>query len=41
MGAVSSDLPTALRRDLQRGGYYPDLVARVLALALGDQEVVA
>lgn len=34
-----SDLSPGLRRELQRGGYYPELVARVLAHALGGQEV--
>lgn len=36
-----SELPPGLWRDLQRGGYYPELVARVLSHALGGQEVTA
>ncbi|MGM0385140.1 MAG: DUF5998 family protein [Actinomycetota bacterium] len=41
MGRVSDNLPAALRRDLQRGGYYPELVERVLGIAIGGQQVVA
>lgn len=42
MRRVSSrTLPSALLRDLQRGGYYPELVARVLAVAVGGQEIVS
>lgn len=36
-----SELPEALRRELQKGGYYPELVARVLSHSLGGQEVIA
>lgn len=32
---------TDLRKDLHRAGYYPELVADVLDLALADEEVVA
>ncbi|NKY23304.1 DUF5998 family protein [Cellulomonas denverensis] len=34
-------LSTDLRRDLDRAGYYPDLVADVLDVALADEPVVA
>ena len=37
MPAVS----TALRQDLHRAGYYPELVADVVDVALGDEPVVA
>nr|NLD41569.1 phosphodiesterase [Actinomycetales bacterium] len=40
MRAVSS-LRTSLHRDLQRGGFYPELVSRVLEVAIGGQEVVS
>lgn len=30
-----------LHRDLQRGGYYPDLVARVLDVAVAGQEITS
>lgn len=36
-----SSLHTALHRDLQRGGYYPELVSRVLDVAIAGQEVVS
>lgn len=41
MRRVSENLPAALRRDLQRGGYYPELVERVLAVAVGGQQIVS
>lgn len=41
MGSVSEKLRTALRRDLQRGGYYPDLVERVLEIAIGGQAITS
>ncbi|MEV7972011.1 DUF5998 family protein [Cellulomonas sp. NPDC089187] len=34
-------LSTELRRDLDRAGYYPDLVADVLDVALADEPVLA
>ncbi|MDO5495184.1 MAG: DUF5998 family protein [bacterium] len=36
-----SSLRTELQRDLQRGGYYPELVSRVLDVAIGGQEIVS
>lgn len=41
MVRVPDKLLSSLRRDLQRGGYYPDLVERVLGVAIGGQEVVS
>ncbi|HZK05846.1 MAG TPA: DUF5998 family protein [Actinomycetaceae bacterium] len=38
---MSETLSNDLYRDLQRGGYYPDLVARVLRIAIGGQDVVS
>jgi hypothetical protein len=35
------ELPADLRADLERAGYYPDLVADVLDVALADEPVVA
>lgn len=40
MGAVPAAF-TALRQDLHRAGYYPELVADVLDVALADEPVVA
>lgn len=37
----SRTLPSALVRDLQRGGYYPEMVERVLTVAVGSQEIVS
>ncbi|NLI17479.1 MAG: phosphodiesterase [Actinomycetales bacterium] len=41
MDRVPEMLRSALRRDLQRGGYYPELVERVLEVAIGGQEIVS
>jgi hypothetical protein len=35
------ELPDALRADLEQAGYYPDLVADVLDVALADEPVLA
>src|SRR3712207_390032 len=35
------ELPADLRADLEHAGYYPDLVADVLDVALADEPVVA
>ena len=40
MADVSS-LPSELHRELQRGGYYPELGARVLDVAIGGQEILS
>lgn len=42
MSAVSRSDPTAtLAKDLRRGGYFPDLIASVLELAIAGEQVVA
>lgn len=41
MPSAPPALPHDLRRDLVRAGYYPDLVADVLDVALGAEDVVA
>ena len=41
MPSAPTALPHDLRRDLVRAGYYPDLVADVLDVALGAEDVVA
>lgn len=39
--APSHDLPAALRSDLERAGYYPDLVTDVLDVSVAGEQVVA
>ncbi len=39
--ATSHDLPPALRSDLERAGYYPDLVTDVLDVSVAGEQVVA
>lgn len=34
-------MPSSLQRDLQRSGYYPELVGRVLSLAIAGEDVRA
>lgn len=39
--ATSHDLPAALRSDLERAGYYPDLVSDVLDVSVAGERVMA
>ncbi len=41
IGVSRSDSSATLARDLRRGGYFPDLIASVLDLAIADEQVVA